>query len=142
MRREAITGGLINGTMNGVINWYSFRDHASLFLTDNLIDSRAETVFAGAVPLAVSVAFILTSIAFFKTKQPGKPPYFPKVFLMALKHSVYAFGLVTIFAILLQRYAGSIEVTPVVAAVITGVVASLVATIVNFETRKSLLHVG
>jgi hypothetical protein len=140
LRKDALIGGSINAIMNGVINWFSVKDHASLLLTQNLIDSTEHTVFAGAVPLAVSLAFILTSVAYFTTKVPGKPAYFPTYFFRALRHSIYAFGLVTIFAILLQRFAGSIEVTPLAAAAISGIIAGIVGSIVNFETRKSLFE--
>jgi hypothetical protein len=138
LRKDAIIGGSINAVLNGVINWFSVKDKTALLLTQNLIDSTEYTVFSGAVPLALTLAFIQTSMAYFTTKVPGKPSYFPTYFFRALRHSIYAFGLVTIFAILLQRFAGSIAVSPIAAAAISGFVAGLVGTIVNFETRKSL----
>lgn len=139
LRKEAIIGGSINGVINGTINWFSVKDKTSLLLTDNLISSTEHTVFAGAVPLAVSLAFILTSIAYFTTKMESKPGYFPKVFFLGLKHSVYAFGLVTIFALLLQRFAGSVSVSPIMAAGISAVIAGLVGAIVNYETKRAIL---
>ncbi len=140
LRKDALIGGAINAVTNGSINWFSLKDQAGILLTDNLIDSKAHTVFAGAVPLAVSLAFIFTSVAYFTTKVENKPSYIPTYFLRALRHSIYAFGLVTVFAILLQRFAGSIEVTPVVAAAISGIIAGIVGAIVNFDTRKSLFE--
>lgn len=140
LRKEAMISGLINGIINGTINWFSVKDTPSLMLTDDLISSTEKTVFAAAVPSALALAFIYTSIAYISTKMENKPPYFPKVFSLAVKHSIYAFGIVTIFAILLQRFAGSLFVGPVVAAAISGVVAALVGMIVNYETRKAILH--
>lgn len=138
LRKEALTSGLINGIMNGTINWFSVKDTPSLMLTDDLISSTEKTVFAAAVPSALTLAFIYTSIAYLSTKMENKPPYFPKVFVLALKHSIYAFGIVTIFALLLQRFAGSLFVGPLAAAAISGGVAALVGMIVNFETRKAI----
>ncbi len=137
--KGAISGGGINGIINGLIYWFQEKDKKEILLTDNLISSTEHTVFAGAVPLATSLAFILSSIAYFTIKAPGKPPYFPKVFLLALKNAIFAFGIVTISAILLQRYAGSIAVTPVIATLITGVIAGLVGGVVNYMTQKEFL---
>jgi hypothetical protein len=136
----AINGG-VNAVINGIINWFILdKSHPTMLLTQDQISSSSHTVFSGAVPLAISLAFILTSIAFFQTKVENKPSYFPTFFVKALKHSVYAFGLVVIFAILLQRYAGDIEVSLPVAAIIAGIIAGIVAAIVDFETKKSLFE--
>ncbi len=128
----------INAVINGVINWFQLDRSKNHFLTVDSITSSEHTVFSGAVVLAVSLAFILSSIAYFTVKDSSKPPYFPKVFLLALKHSVYAFGLVALAGMLLQRYAGSIEVSPIVAATIAGLIAGIVAGIVDYETKMQL----
>jgi hypothetical protein len=138
--KGAVINGVVNAVINGIINWFMLdKSHPTVLLTQDRISSSEHTVFAGAVPLAVSLAFILTSIAFFQTKMENKPPYFPAYFVKALKHSVYAFGLVTIFALLLQRLAGSIEVGLPVAAIIAGIIAGIVAAIVDFETKKTFI---
>ena len=135
----AISGSVINAIINGLIYWFQVKDYPEILLTDNLISSKHYTVFAGAVPLAASLAFILTSVAYFTIKAANKPPYYPKVFLLALKNAVFAFGLVTIAGILLQRLAGSISVTPVVATLITGIIAGLVAGVVDYLTHKEII---
>jgi len=137
--KGALASGVINAIINGIINWFTVKDQARLLLTGDLISSDQHTVFAGAVPLAVSLAFILTTVAYFTTKEEGKPSYFPSVFVIAIKHSIYAFGLVVIFAILLQRIAGAIEVTPVASAFIAGIIAGLVGGIVDYETKRRLI---
>ena len=86
--KGAISSGVINGIVNGLIYWFQVKDKKEILLTDNLISSTEHTVFAGAVPLATSLSFILSSIAYFTLKAPGKPPYFPKVFLLALKNAI------------------------------------------------------
>jgi hypothetical protein len=137
--KGAIIGGLINAIINGLIYWFQVRHETSIKLTVDLISSTEHTVFSSAVPLATSLAFILTSIAFFSSKNPGKPPYFPKVFLLALKNAIFAFGAVTIMALLLQRNAGSIAVSPLAATMITGIVAGIVAGVVEYLTKKEIL---
>jgi hypothetical protein len=140
IKKGAFMNGIINAVINGAINWFTLdKSHPSVLLTQDSISSSEHTVFSGAVPLAVSLAFILSSIAYLTTKVADKPPYFPTYFLKALKHSVYAFGLVTIFAILLQRSVGSIAVSLPLAAVIAGIIAGIVAAIVDYETKKTFL---
>jgi hypothetical protein len=131
---------LINGVINGVINWFQMDRSVDQWLTVDQISTSQHTVFSGAVILAVSLAFISTSIAYFTTKNTTKPTYFPKVFVLAMKHSVYAFGLVTIIGLLLQRFIGSVSVTPIVAATTAGLIGGMVAGIVNYETKKAIFN--
>jgi hypothetical protein len=137
----AWASGIINAFINGLINWFTMDKSRPLFLTQDRISSQMHTVFSSAVPLAVSLAFILSSIAFFTIKQQGKPPYFPKVFLMALKHSIYAFGVVTILALILQRFAGQVEVSYASGAIFAGIIAGITAGLVDYETKIKVLNI-
>lgn len=136
--KGAFVGGVINTIINGAINWFQLDKSKIHYLTVDSISTTEHTVFSGAVVLAVSLAFILSSIAYFTVKDTNKPPYFPKVFLLALKHSVFAFGIVTLTGLLIQRMAGSIEVSAIVAAVIAGLIGGIVAAIVEYETKMQL----
>lgn len=137
--KGAAINAVINALINGVINWFQLDKSKGHFLTVDSITTTEHTVFSGAVVLAVSLAFILSSIAYFTVKDPSKPPYFPRVFLLALKHSLYAFGLVALAGMLLQRFAGSIEVSPITAATVAGLIAGIVAGIVDYETKMQLM---
>jgi hypothetical protein len=142
-KKNIIIGSVIAGTINLVINatryWFAMKEsYPTIYLTQNSIDSEIPTVFSKAVPLAVSLSFFVTSIAFLTTKMEHKPSYFPGYFLKALKHCVFAFGLVTIFAVLFQKYVGEIEVTHLTASIITGIVSAGVAIMVDYETKTSL----
>ncbi len=137
--KGAAISGIINGIINAIINWFTIDKSATINLTADSITSGEHTVFAGAVTLAVSLAFILTSIAYFTTKIPNKQPYFPAVFKLAIKHCVLAFGVVVIVAILLQKIAGTVAVSPLTSAVVTGIIAAVVGLLVEYETKKSLL---
>lgn len=141
LTKAAVISGVMNAIINGIINWFTLdKTQPTVLLTQDQISSSMHTVFSGAVPLAVSLAFILTSIAFFTTKIENKPPYWPTYFLKALKHSIYAFGLFTILGVMVQRIWGSIEVSLVLAAVLAGLIAGIVGGIVEYETKKSLLE--
>jgi hypothetical protein len=140
MATAAVFTGVINAVINGIINWFQVKDKAELFLTVDSISTKEHTVLGGAVILATSLAIILTSIGYFTLKAPGKPAFFPKAFFLMLKNAFFTFGIITILSILLQRYAGSVSVTPVAAAIIVALIAGLVAGIMDFMTKKELLN--
>jgi putative flippase GtrA len=139
MTKGAMINGLINMVINGMIAWFGARHADSILLTDNQISSTAHTVFSGAVVTAISLAFILSSIAYLTWKIPGKPSYFPTVLLICLRHTIFTFGLVVALAILIQRYAGAVPVSPFLAALITGAIAGVTAGIVTYLTQAELI---
>lgn len=138
--KGAIISTFINGIINGVLNWYQHRDLKTMLLSDDMISSTARTVFAGAVPLAVSLAFIITSIAYFTFKYPNKPSYFPTVFGHALRNAFFAMGVIITGAILIQYYVGSIWVTPVQGGIIAGIIAGIVGGTVEYLTKMEIVH--
>lgn len=138
--KGAIASGIINAIINGIINWYQLANTTTIKLTADSISSKDHTVFGGAVILGTSLAFILTSIAYFTIKGNNKPKYFPKVFLLALKQSIFVFGAIIVFALLFQKAFGSIEVTNMHAAIITGIIAGIAAGSVEYSTKKRLLN--
>ena len=137
--QTAITTGVLNALINGVINWLLVKDKTELFLTTDSITSKDSTVLGGAVILATSLAIILTSIGYFRFKSENKPPYFPRGFMLTLKNAFFTFGVITSMSILLQRYAGSIAVNPISSAMIVAAIAGLVAGIIEYLTIKELL---
>ena len=58
--KGAVLSGIINAVINGGIQWYLLADSADLPLTVDGITNEETTVFGAAVPLAVSLAMILT----------------------------------------------------------------------------------
>lgn len=140
--KGALMSGVINAVINGIVNWFMVRGEAEILLTQDLISSNTQTVFSGIVPLATSLAFILTTIAFFTFKIPGKPNYFPKVFFLALRNTFMAFGLVIAIAIMIQKYASDIVATPVASAILAGIIAGLVAGLVDYITKHDILNIA
>jgi len=137
--KASIFSGVLNALINGIINWFQVKGKPELFLTVDSISTGAHTVLGGAVILATSLAIILTSIGYFTIKAPNKPAYFPRVFLLTLKNAFFTFGIIVTFSILLQRFAGSISVTPITGALIVAIIAGLVAGIIDYLTKKELL---
>lgn len=138
--KGSILSGIINAIINGVINWFMVKGQSEILLTQDLISSDTQTIFSGIVPLATSLAFILTTIAYFTFKVPGKPRYFPKVFFLALRNTFMAFGLVIAIAIMIQKYASDVVATPVTSAILAGIVAGLVAGLVDYITKHDIIN--
>lgn len=132
-------GGVINAIINGAINWFQVKEKTELYLTVDAISNKEHTVLGGAVMLAASLAAILTIISYFTVKSPNKPPFYPKALLLTLKNTFFAFGVMVTISILIQRIAGSIVVSPFTGVVIVGLVAGVVAGVVDYMTKKELL---
>jgi len=131
--KGAIVSGIINAIINGAIQWYLLSDHAPLPLTVDGITNDEHTVFGAAVPLAVSLAMILTAVAY-TTVKPPKPRFYPTFLWLTIKHGFFALGVVVTFAVLWQRVLGSILVPLATAVIILGLVAGMVAAVVNYMT--------
>lgn len=134
--KGAALSGIINALINGAIQWYLLADYASLPLTVDGITNEEHTVFGAAVPLAVSLAMILTAVAYMTVKVP-KPPFYPTFLWMTVKHGFFALGVIVTFAVLWQRTFGSILVPLSSAVLILGLVAGLVAAMVNYMTMRA-----
>lgn len=137
--KGAVITGILNALINGIINWFQVRQQDSILITADAISNREHTVMGSAVMLALMLSVIIASIAWFTMKDPVKPKFFPGVFLLILKNALFLFGTFVTVAILWQRYAGSVEVTPITAAILTGVFAGIVAGMTDYLTRKELL---
>lgn len=136
--KGALISGAINAVINGAIQWYLLAGHGSLPLTVDGITNDEHTVFGAAVPLAVSLATILTAVAY-TTVKPPKPPFYPTFLWMTVKHGFFALGVAVTFAVLWQRIFGSIEVPLAAAVVILGLVAGVAAAAVNYLTIRASL---
>jgi hypothetical protein len=65
IRKEAITSGMINAVVNGVIGWFMFRGKDAVPLTIDTISAHEKTVFSTGVMTAFILSIILGAIAFF-----------------------------------------------------------------------------
>jgi hypothetical protein len=139
LMKGALVGGVLNAIINGAINWFQVKGKTELYLTVDAITNTEHTVLGGAVILAASLAAILTIISYFTVKSPDKPAFYPSALLITLKNTFFAFGVMVTISILIQRIAGSIVVTPFTGVVIVGLVAGVVAGVVDYMTKKELL---
>jgi len=134
--KGALISGVINAVINGAIQWYLLAGHGPLPLTVDGITNDSHTVFGAAVPLAVSLAMILTAVAY-GTVKPPKPPFYPAFLWLVVKHGFFALGILVTFAVLWQRVMGSISVSLPVAIIMLGLIAGLAAGVVNYMTLRA-----
>lgn len=135
----SMKSALINAIMNGIINWFQVKDIPELFLTVDSITNTEKTVLGESVMIATSIATLITLINYFKVKS-NNTPFFPNAVLLILRNAFFVFGLMVTVSILIQRFAGSIRVTPVISVLVTGFIAWIVATIINYMSYKELLN--
>ena len=88
----AIATGISNAVINGAIQWFLLRGQISIPLSVDGITNDQQTVFGTAVPLAVSIAMILTVVSYLLLKA-SKRRFVPDVLWLTVKHGVFAFGL-------------------------------------------------
>jgi hypothetical protein len=137
--KGAALSGVINAVINGAIQWYLLSGETALPLTVDGITNEEHTVFGAAVPLAVSLATILTAVAY-TTIKTAKPPFYPTFLWMTVKHGFFALGVVVTFAVFWQRIFGSIVVSLPVAVVILALVAGVASAAVNYLTIRASME--
>ena len=115
------------------------RGHGPVALTADAISTTEHTVLGSAVPLAVSLAMILTAVTHLTMKGP-KPPFFPGVFWLTVKHGFFAFGVVVTAAVMWQRVVGTVELSVGGAVVVLGIIAGLVAGAVHYMTTLASME--
>lgn len=139
---KILTGALIaaavNGLINGVIQLFLLKGQTPIPLSVDGITNDTHTVLGAAVPLAVTLAMILTVIAYLTLKAP-KRPLMPTVLWLTLKHGFFAFGLVVTGAVVWQRLMGSVDVSLIAAAGTMSLIAGLVAGLINYMTIRASL---
>lgn len=137
--RGAVVTGVINALINGVIQLFFLWGHTPIPLSVDAITNDANTVLGAAVPLAVTLAMILTVIAYLTLKAP-KRPFLPSGLWLTIKHGVFTFGLVVLAAVIWQRLMGTVSVSLITAVIVLAVIAGLVAGVVNFMTIRASLQ--
>ena len=138
--KAALMSGGMNAVINGLINWFQVRGKSEIFLTVDSISTTEHTVLGGAVILAASLAAILTIISYFTLKIENKPAFYPKGLWLTIRNAFFAFGVMVTLSIILQRMAGAVTVAPFTAVIITGLVAGVVAGMVDYMTKTELIN--
>jgi hypothetical protein len=136
--KGALVSGGISGIINGIIQAFQLRGAGPVKLSVDLIGADTHTVLSTAVPLAVSLAMILTVVAYLTLKAP-KQPFWPGVPWLIVKHGLFAFGALVAAAVVWQRVAGTVEVSAAMAVALLAVTAGIVAATVNFMTISAVV---
>jgi len=151
IRKKALTSGIINAVINGVIGWFMFRGKDTLPLTVDTISAHEKTVFSTGVMTAFILSIILGAIAFFtfgkkaRSLQLASPELLERPFFFfgvrtILFYSLFAFGTAALVALFIQKFAGTILVTPLVGAIILGAIAGIAAWFINEAVMKAMLR--
>jgi MFS family permease len=151
IQKDAVLSGVINAVINGVIGWFMFRGNDVLPLTVDTISAHEKTVFSTGVMTAFLLSVILGIIAFFnfgkkaKSLQLAAPELLERPFFFfgvrtVLFYSLFAFGIAALVALFLQKFVGTILVTPVIGGVILGLIAGIAAWFINAAVMKAMLR--
>jgi hypothetical protein len=139
IQKGAVVSGLINAAINGAIQYFLLRGSVPIPISVDSIGTETHTVLGSSVPLAVSLAMILTAVAHWTTKGPKKP-FIPTTLWLVIKHGLFAFGTVVAAAVIWQRTVGTVEVGLGTAVLVLGILAGLVAAIVNYMTISAIVE--
>ncbi|MFM7881054.1 MAG: hypothetical protein ACKO8H_04105 [Microcystis panniformis] len=72
IQKNALSSGVTNAVINGVIGWFMFRGKDTLPLTVDTISGHEKTVFSTGVMTAFILSLILGMIAFFTFRKKAK----------------------------------------------------------------------
>ncbi len=139
MNRVLLKGAVINGVINAVINggiqWFTFKKYEQVPISVDSITNDVVTVLGNGVHLSITLAMVLTFVAYFSIPKDRRPSW-GKLTWLIVKHGFFTFGVVTGLSVLWQRYAGTVEVSPLAATFIVGLIAGAVAMVVNYLTLE------
>lgn len=142
-KQELIKGaaktGIINALINGGIQYFFLNGTAPIAISVDSITNTEHTVLGTAVVLAVTLAMILTVVAYFGIKEE-KVSFFPTAFWLVIKHGFFAFGVLTALSVMWQRIFGTIEVSLLPALIIIGAIAGVVAAFVEYLTINACIR--
>jgi hypothetical protein len=151
IKKDALISGIANAVINGVIGWFMFRGKDTLPLTVDTISAHEKTVLSTGVMTALILSVILGAIAFFtfgkkaRELQLASPELLDRPFFFfgvrtILFYSLFAFGTVALVALFVQKFAGTILVSPLIAALVLGVIAGIAAWFINAAVMKAMLR--
>ena len=133
LAKGAVLTGVINAFINGGIQYFFLKQYTSIAISVDSITNNKDTVLGTSVILSITLAMILTLVAYFGIKE-RKSPFFPTALWLTIKHGFFTFGILTSLAVLWQKYMGTVEVSLVLALIIIGFIAGIVSGVVNYLT--------
>lgn len=148
--QDSLIPGAINAVINGAIAYHGFRREPAVPLSLDLISTEQHTVWGQGVSLAFALGIILSIITgklFAKhvaktdaalAERVRRPMSF--LVKVALGNAMALFGWFVALAVLWQRWLGTIEVSPLFAAALVGLLAGIITVIVEMRTKRALLQ--
>jgi hypothetical protein len=147
---DGFVGGAINGVINGGIAWWAFKDSPQIPLSMDSILAPGITALGNAATMVIALTFILATITFLTfrsaARRSGIAPrvltdqaYWPQGLSIALRNTLMAFGSFVTLAVLWQRFAGTLLVSPMAATVVVGLVAMGATMFAEWRTRGEML---
>jgi hypothetical protein len=151
IQKDALVSGIFNAVINGIIGWLMFREKAALPLTVDTISAHEKTVFSTGVMTAFILSIILGAIAFFTFSKKAlnlqlaapellNRPFFFFGVRTVLFYSLFAFGTAALVALFVQKFLGTVLVTPLVGAILLGAIAGIAAWFINAAVMRALLR--
>lgn len=146
--KRSLTGALINGVINAGISATSFFKHESVPITLDHISNHEVTVFGQGVMLALMLTLILSGIEFAtvvkgmrKEGENFQHPFWPWGAKLAVHNGLTAFGAAMVFAVIWQRFIGTVMVPPLVATLIMFALAFLFTVYTSLATTSAIVSV-
>ncbi|NJL50121.1 MAG: permease [Leptolyngbyaceae cyanobacterium SM2_5_2] len=151
IKKDALISGISNALINGAIGWFMFRGKDTLPLTVDTISAHEKTVFSTGVMTAFILSVILGAIAFSSFGKKARSlhlaspelldrPFFFFGLRTILFYSLFVFGTAALAALFVQKFAGTILVTPLVGAIVLGAIAGVAAWFINAAVMKAMLR--
>ena len=151
IKKNALTSSVTSAVINGVIGWFMFREKQTLALTVDTISATEKTVFSTGVMTAFMLSLILGTIAFFTFRKKAKNfqvafpelldrPFFFFGVRTILFYGLFAFSTAALVGLFLQKFLGTIQVTPVIGAIVLGMIAGVASWFINRSVMKAMLR--
>lgn len=148
----SLPSAAINGAINGAITWSGFGKHETIPLSIDSIGTPGITALGNAATVAFALTLIITSITFFVFRRAARKAadaprairelaFMPTGLRLAVVNTLLVFGGFVTLAVLWQRLAGSISVSPVLATVVVAAVAAAATAIAEWRTRGEMLAI-
>ncbi len=144
--RGALVPALINAAINGGIAFSGMRSSAAVPLSVSTIGTGEATVWSEAVAVGLGLGAILSVITAVLARR-GDPDTAARTSVgdigwVTLQNLLLLFGATVALAVLWQRVAGTVTVSPVMGAFLVAVYAGVATVVIDVRTRRTLLDLA
>lgn len=145
--KDAAIPGAVSAAINAVTAWQGFKGNEAIALTVDSISTGSSSAVGGAVASATAMGMIVTLINFALAHRegnvanaPSRATLFGHALGVAIKNTLFLFGMFVALAVVWQRLFGSITVGAVTATALTAMIAGGVSMYIFKATRTA--HAG